>query len=129
MLQITEEAGDCVLMQPLLAGLPPALRALCMVPAEPAYASPAKSRGHKSKAAEQEEAAEDHYEAAAPDQLFHDAGDAPGDMRDLPMGALTKRGHRSAQQHLFYCTFESMPTRTARVHGMRLGVKCQVLFR
>ena len=96
MLQTTEEAGDSLLMQPLLAGLPPVLRGLCMVPAEPANASPAKSRGRKSWAAEQDEAAEDHFEAAAPDQLFPDAEDAPGDMQDLPMGALMNRGHRSS---------------------------------
>lgn len=83
-------------MQPLLAGLPPALRGLCMVPAEPANASPAKSRGRKSWTAEQDEAAEDHFEAAAPDQLFPDAEDAPGDTQDLPMGAHIKRGYRSS---------------------------------
>jgi hypothetical protein len=89
MLQAVEEAGGSVLMKPLLGELPPALHHLCLVPAEPAHASPAKSKAQKSKVAEQDEAAEDHFEAAAQDQMFHDGGDAPGDMQDESMGALT----------------------------------------
>ena len=71
-------------MQPLFAGLPPALRGLCMKSEEPALASP-KSKGRKSKAPAQEEAEEDQINATAPEQQLQDA---PADMHDLPMGAL-----------------------------------------
>ena len=81
-----EDAGDSLLMRPLLAGLPLALHDLCMPPAEIALASPSKSKARKSKAPAQEEAEEDQIEATAPEQDHYDAPDAPADVHDFPMG-------------------------------------------
>ncbi len=81
-----DDAGDSLLMHPLLAGLPPALHDLCMPAAEVALVSPSKSKARKSKAPAQEEAEEDQIEATAPEQDHFDAPEAPADMHDLPMG-------------------------------------------
>ncbi|CAK0784792.1 hypothetical protein CVIRNUC_007996 [Coccomyxa viridis] len=79
-----EDGGESLLMQPLLTGLPPALRGLCMPPAE---ASPA-AKGRKSRAAAEAEAQPDHIEATPAQHDGCDAPDtfeAPGDMPDAPM--------------------------------------------
>ena len=84
-LQAVEDGGESLLMQPLLTGLPPALRGLCMPPAE---ASPA-AKGRKSRAAAEAEAQPDHIEATPAQHDGCDAPDtfeAPGDMPDAPMG-------------------------------------------
>ena len=82
LLQANEDAGESLLMQPLLTGLPPALRGLCI---PPAAASPA-AEGRKPRAAAEAEAEEDHIDATPAQHDAHDAFDASGDMPDLPMG-------------------------------------------
>ena len=89
MLQASEDAGDSLLMQPLLTGLPPALRGLCIPPAE---ASPA-AKGRKARAAAEAEAQQDHIEATPAQHDGFDAPDAPGDMPDAPMGECHLESH------------------------------------
>ena len=85
-LQAGDDAGDSLLMQPLLSGLPPALHDLCMPPAEAALASPSKSKARKSKATAAAEPEEDRIEATAPEQDHYDVPHARADMQDIPMG-------------------------------------------
>ena len=120
MLQANEDAGESLLMQPMLTGLPPALRGLCIPPAE---ASPA-AKGRKARAAAGAEAQQDHIEATPAQHDGFDAPDAfngPGDMPDAPTGEChlgsnftsNLRSILPQAQHCFQLSLQSIASRSA----------------
>ena len=131
MLQANEDGGESLLMQPLLTGLPPALRGLCIPPAE---ASPA-AKGRKARAAAEAEAQQDHIEATPAEHDGFDAPDAPGDMPDAPMGECHLRASSASQCKLSLQPSASWCALGASMSGFTMQLElcsseiCNVLLR